>query len=116
MPEIDFTIMQARALGLAQGKLDSIILTADSGVTHLTDVDQLKERLIAISQMGKDALGRIAQLVPDGSTEYDRSLVQLTCGHWVQRKPSTLGRPNQYHECYLCRGNFHAVGESDARQ
>jgi hypothetical protein len=103
MPPESYEIRTARALGVAQGRLDSIITVSESAAKTLTDVTQLKERLAEIQTLAIGALARIATLVPDSASDRDKNVVRLSCEHYIAKPADFRLANNTSYTCPICR-------------
>jgi len=109
----DNTFKVARALGMSQGSLDSIIIIAESAVKHLDNTEDFKERMEEIAAHARTSLGNIAKLLPTHRDSRDDNLVELTCGHHVQRKSEHARFSTSTYRCSICHRTLDALPDAN---
>ena len=103
----DFKV--ARALGMSQGSLDVIIIIAESVVEHLDHIESFKQRMEEIAAHARTSLGNIAKLLPEARDSRDEYLVELTCGHFVQRYSDHARFATSTYPCNVCHRTIKAL-------
>jgi len=109
----DNNYMVARALGMSQGSLDSIIIIAESAVKYLDNTEDLKQRMEEIAALAKTSLGQITKLLPRFHESRDDNLVELTCGHFVQRKSEHARFSTSTYRCSICHRTLDALPDAN---
>jgi len=107
----DFKV--ARALGMSQGSLDSIIIIAESAVKHLDYTESFKQRMEEIAAHARTSLGNIAKLLPEARDSRDEYLVELTCGHFVQRYSDHARFSTSTYPCNVCHRTLNVLPDAN---
>lgn len=98
----DDAMRYARALGRAQGGLDSIVVTGTSSIRNITDPDTLHERMSEMVNLAVDTLGAIQRLAPGIAGEIADPYMLMPCGHWMERHIHKTFVADCHYECSEC--------------
>lgn len=102
MSDREISIEYARALGIAMGHLDSIVISAESAMTNFRGANLQNERILELGTLARNGLARISKILPEMSDLMPDDSLELRCGHWVKRFPDVPTGITALYSCPIC--------------